>query len=174
VPELAEVRARVETDLDDATLQTIIDAEIESLEREVGGASAVQTTQVSGLRMFVLNRKPESITSITERRTYESDVVALSANDYRLIGGYSLRRLSDGDNPASTWGEEVVVSYAPEIDQNLRDRVIFDLVQIAVEFRAFETEEIGDDYKRSETSGALAERRRVLIAQVHEGRGTLL
>jgi len=173
MPELAEVRARVETDLDDATLQTIIDAEIESLEREVGGATAVQTSLASGLRVFTLNRKPASITSIAERRTEFTDPVVLSANDYRMVGNYQLRRLTDGDNPATCWGQEVVVTYAPDIDQNLRDRIVFDLVQIAVEFRAFETEEVGD-HKRSETQGAFKERRRVLLAQAHEGRGTIL
>ncbi len=171
MPTLAEVRARVETDLDDATLQTLIDSEIEALNRDAGGTTAVETQLASGLKQIILRRKPASITNITERIKADSDVVALTANDWRKVGLYAIRRLTDGDNPASGWGAEVVVNYVPEIDEALRDRIIFDLVQLSVEFRAFDSEEAGDwkgeqkDYRQ---------RRKTILEQLTEGRGLVL
>lgn len=171
MPRLAEVRARVETDLDDATLQTIIDGEVEALDREAGGETETETQYASGLKKIVLRRPPKSITSIKERVTLTANEVTLAADDWRQTGQYGLFRVTDGTNPASRWGAEVVVEYVPELDTNLRDRIIFDLVQMAVEFRAFDEETAGDwkglqkDYKK---------RRKAVLEQVTEGRGLIL
>ncbi len=127
MPRLAEVRARVETDLDDATLQTIVDGEIESLQREAGKETETETQYASGLKKIVLKRLPKSITSIKERVTLTADEVTLATDDWRQTGLYGLFRVTDGTNPASRWGAEVVIAYVPEIDTNLRDRIVFDL-----------------------------------------------
>lgn len=170
MPTLAEVRARVETDLDDATLQTIVDSETESLQREAGGPVQTETQFASGLKRIILKRQPASITSIAERGTLTADPVTLDTNDWRQTGLYGIYRLADGTNPAASWGAEVVIVYVPELDTALRDRVVFDLVQLAVEFRAFDSEEAGDwkgaqkDYKM---------RRKAVLAQVSEGRGLI-
>lgn len=171
MPTLAEVRARVETDLDDATLQTLVDGEVESLEREAGGITETETQYASGLKKIVLRRKPNSITSIKERVTLTADEVTLATDDWRQTGQYGLFRVPDGTNSASRWGAEVVIAYVPELDTNLRDRIVFDLVQMAVEFRAFDEETAGDwkglqkDYKT---------RRKAVLEQVTEGRGLIL
>ena len=171
MPNLAEVRARVETDLDDATLQTIIDAEIEALQREAGGETETETQFASGLKKIVLHRQPVSITSINERGTLTADAITLAANDWRQIGLYGLYRLTDGTNPAASWGAEVVIAYVPELDTALRDRVVFDLVQLAVEFRAFDSEEVAD-WKGTQKD--FKQRREAILAQVSEGRGLIL
>lgn len=171
MPTLSEVRARVETDLDDATLRTLIDAEIEALQREAGRETETETQFASGLKQIILHRKPASITSIDERGTLTSDPVTLASDDWRQIGQYGLYRAADGTNPAATWGAEVVIAYVPEIDANLRDRVVFDLVQLAVEFRAFDEEEIGDDWKGKQKD--YDKRRKAVLAQVSEGRGLI-
>ena len=168
---LTEVRARVETDLNDATLGNIIESEVQALERHVGGESATETQFASGLTVLYLRRKPAQITKITERRLVTSDPVTLAKSDWRKIGIYGLRRLFDGANAASTWGEEVIIEYVPELDHRLRDRVVLDLVQMSVEFRALDKEEVGDwkgeqkDYKK---------RRNELLSQVREGRSIIL
>lgn len=171
MPTLAEVRARVETDLDDATLQTLVDGEIESLEREAGGETETETQFASGLKKIILHRQPASITSINERGTLTSDPVTLVTDDWRQIGQYGLFRLTDGTNPAASWGAEVVIVYVPELDATLRDRVVFDLVQLAVEFRAFDEEEIGKDWKGVQKDWI--KRRKAVLAQVSEGRGLI-
>ena len=170
MPTLAEVRARVETDLDDATLQTIVDSETESLQREAGGPAQTETQFASGLKQIILKRKPASITSITERGTLTAAAVALAANDWRQTGLYGIYRLADGTNPAASWGAEVVIVYVPELDAALRDRVVFDLVQLAVEFRAFDSEEAGD-WKGTQKD--YDKRRKAVLAQVSEGRGLI-
>jgi hypothetical protein len=61
----------------------------------------------------------------------------------------------------------VVVTYAPDIDEQQRDRIILDLCQMDVDFRSYETEGIGD------WSGSQADyqaRRFALLGQIHEGR----
>ena len=170
MPTLGEVRARTETDLDDATLTTIIDAEIESLQREAGGPTETETQFASGLKKIILKRKPASITSITERGTLTAAPVTLAANDWRQTGLYGIYRLADGTNPAASWGAEVVIAYVPELDAALRDRAIFDLVQLAVEFRAFDSEEAGD-WKGTQKD--YDKRRKAVLAQVSEDRGLI-
>lgn len=162
---LTSAKNRVETDLPDSTLQTIIDAETEAVERRHGSSSVVETQNAKGIKQLILRRKPASVTSITERRNFLDDAVTLSANDWRQIGDRVLLRLPDGDNPENDWGEEVVITYTAVVDDNLRDRVILDLVQLSVEFRAFESEKSGDwqgdqgDYKT---------RREALLNQIRE------
>jgi len=170
MPTLAEVRVRVETDLDDATLQTLIDGEVESLQREAGRETETETQFASGLKQIVLHRKPASITSINERGTLTADPITLAVDDWRQIGQYGLYRLADGTNPAANWGAEVVVAYVPELDTTLRNRVVFDLVQLAVEFRAFDSEEAGD-WKGTQKD--FKKRREAILAQVSEDRGLI-
>jgi len=162
---VTQVQDRLETDLDENMIQLIIDAETESLERAKGKASVTETHNASGSRKLVLRRKPASITSIAERTNLLDDAVTLSVNDWRQIGTRVLLRLPDGDNPAGSWGKEVVVTYTAEIDTNLRDRVILDLVQLSIEFRAFEREKAGDWEGEQESYN---ERRKVLLNQIRE------
>lgn len=171
MPSLTEVRARVETDLDDDTLNLIIDAETEALERHAGTATEEETQFASGLSIIFLRRLPAEITTITERRLVTSDPVTLADDDWRMSGKFGLRRLSDGTNAAGTWGAEVVIEYVPEIDQRLRDRVLLDLVQVSVEFRAFDSEEVGD-WKGEQKDQE--QRRQALLAQLREGRSLLI
>lgn len=169
---LADVRGRVETDFDDSTLQTILDAVVEDINRRYGeAASATETFRAWGAPEISLGRRASSITKITEIASRHSDPVVLSANDFRRSGDYRLVRLTNGDNPASCWGFEVSVEYVPEVDPALRDRVALDVIQVDVEFRALESEGVGDwdgsyaDYQ---------ERREAVLAQVREGRSPVL
>lgn len=160
-----QVKSRIETDLDDTTLQLIVDAETEAVEREHGDTTEVETHLASGTKKLILKRRPSSIDSITERHHLEDDAVTLSSNDYRQIGNRILYRLGDGDNPEDHWGQEVVITYTVEVDANLRDRVILDLVQLAVEFRGVESEEEGD-YSGDQSD--YHDRREKLLRQIRE------
>ena len=167
------VRARVETDLDDVTLQTILSANEETIDRSAGkAATEAETHFARGARFLALSRRSTSITSITERANLSTDpAVTLATDDWRKVGDYRILRISGGTNSRSTWGQEIVVTYVPEVDSNLRDRVTLDLCQVDVEFRALDLEKVGDwegeqkDYKS---------RRRALLAQVREGRSPVL
>lgn len=170
---IARVRDRVETDLDDVTLQTILDGAVQAIERAAGkAATESETFKALGAQFVVPYRRRTSITSITERATiYTDPAVTLSSNDYRAVGDYQILRLSTGDNARSRWGQEVVVTYVPEVDADLRDSVTLDLCQMVVEFRALDREKVGDwegeqkDYSK---------RRKALLATVREGRSSVL
>lgn len=168
-----DVRLRVETDLEDGPLQRILDSAVAAINRAAGSASSqVQTFSALGAAYVVLRRRHASIASIAERgNIYTSSATTLSADDYREVGDYKLLRLATGTNPRSTWGAEVVVTYVPEVDADIRDRVALDVVQMDVEFKAVDEEEVGD-YKSTQKD--YRKRRRALIAQVREGRSPLL
>lgn len=167
---ISDVRARVETDLDDDTVQRILDAAVEDVERTAGPAASDSETYsgIVGRRKISLLRRSASIASVKERRSVTSAEVTLHTSDWRKLGGYELVRLGNGQNPASTWGEEVVVTYVPEIDAELRDRVTLDLCQVDIEFRAMKSERSGADHVADYSD--YSDRRRALLAQVREGR----
>lgn len=161
-------KKRIETDLPDETVQLIIDAETEAMERHAVGTTETELQDGRGLRFLVLKRKAASITSITERRFYTSDTeTVLNADDYRLLGGFKLFRLNTGTNPFNDWGEETTIVYTPEVDTNLRDRVVLDLVQLSVEFNAYQAEKAGD---WTGNQGDYKERRESVLNQLREPR----
>lgn len=168
---IAQIRSRVETDLDDATLTLILNAETEALEREVGAESEVETHLATGNKKLVLRRKPESIDEIVERRHLLDTTTTLSGDDYRILGERILYRLGDGTNPEDTWGDEVVITYTAEIDSNLRDRVLIDLVLLSVEFSAYKKQDVGD---WTGDQGDYFDRRKKVFAQIREPRAAFV
>ena len=162
---VSQLRLRVETDLDDTTLGLIIAAEEEAIVRQNGDASEVETHLASGISKLILKRAPESIASITERRTLTDVAIALDANDWRQISKRILYRLGDGANPGNRWGAEVVVAYTVDIDASLRDRVLLDLCQLSIEFDAYSAEKDGD---WSGEQKDYSERREELLGQIRE------
>ena len=170
--DIGDLRLRVETDLDDTVLQRILDAAVKAIARAAGNATTeAETHQAFGARFLALSRRSTAFTSVTERLRYSSDAVTLSANDYRKVGDYKLIRLADGDNPSSYWGSEVVVTYTPEVDENVRDRVALDLSQVDIEFRAYDREQSPDWEGEQKDWKA---RRRELLTHVKEGRSPIV
>lgn len=169
---IQDLRARVETDLDDPTLQRILDAGVKAIERAAGSATEEVETRVCTNSAFIATTRPVvSVTSVEEYRRVRSDPVTLSANDYRLVGEYRLLRLTDGDNGAPWWGQQVTLTYIPEVDEEVRDRVTLDIAQVDIEFRAYEREKSGDWEGEQKEYKA---RRRALLRQVREGRSPIL
>lgn len=155
-------RKRIETDLPDDTIQLIITAETEAMERHAGSSIATELQDGRGLGALILRRKAASITSITERRLHTSETeTVLDATDYRLLGGFKLLRLN------GTWGEETTIVYVPETDVTLRDRIVLDLVQLSVEFNAYQAEKAGD---WSGNQGDYEDRREAVLNQLREPR----
>ena len=165
---VANLRLRVETDLDDVTLQRILDSAVKAVDRAAGGiGNEVEVKLPSSSEWLSLNRRHIAIVSIKERRRHSSDQVTLSANDYRVVGSYRILRLTDGDNGNSCWGDEVEITYTPEVDTEVRDRVVLDVSQVDIEFRAYEREKSGDwEGEQKEWKS----RRRETLAHVREGR----
>ncbi len=140
-----EIREQVQTDLSDAALQKIYDAELKRIEVKVGKNTAVVETKFAlGLVDTFTQRPIGTINSIAERQTPEATQVTLSSDDYRLFGPRGLRRLDTGTNGASFWGSEVVINYDPIDDIDRRNLALVELVRIAVEERAVAAEKDGD------------------------------
>lgn len=170
--DLAAVRARVETDLDDPTLQRILDAAVEDVNRRAGDApSQTEIFRAWGAPEISLRRRALSITAVTEIPSRHAAPVVLSPNDFRRSGAYRLVRSLGGDNPASCWGFEVKVEYLPELDSALRDRATLDLIQTDVEFRPFDSERVGD-WEGSQDD--YEDRREAVLSQIREGRSPVL
>ena len=166
---VVDLRARVETDLVETTLQRILDSAVRAVDRAAGGIDDETEVKLpSSSEWLALNRRHTAIVSIGERRRHASDQVTLSANDYRVVGDYRILRLTGGDNGNFCWGNEVEITYTPEVDTAVRDRVALDLSQVDIEFRAYDREKSGDDWMGEQKDWKA--RRRELLTQVREGR----
>jgi hypothetical protein len=138
---VAEVRALVNTNLDDSQLQAVIDREEEDVTRLYGAPYAAlsydtETLEGGGCNLM-LHRPLSTVTSVTE------DSAALAATDYRVWGRQGrLERLPAG----STWGVVVTVVYTPVDDNNKRKRTIIELVRLATERTAMKSESIAGEF----------------------------
>jgi len=140
----AELREHIETDLSDGALQLLIDAEQEAIDKRAGpAASESDLMQAFGARELRLTRDASSIDGVKTRYSADDDQVTLSANDYRLEDKRTLVRLSTGDNPETRWIGKIEVAYTPETDAALRERVLIDLVKVAIEFKGIGFENVG-------------------------------
>ena len=145
----AILREHLQTDIIDASVTRLI-ADAESEIDEQHGQLITQTDEFHGevtANALFLTRIATVITTVTEEiksgGTYTATVLA--ADDYELkFRGRQLRRLVDGTNPRSRWGDTVTVIYTPQDDTNRRMRVAIDLVKLAVAFNGLDSEKIGD------------------------------
>ena len=163
-----EFHDHFETDLKAVPLQALLD-DAEATIDDQFGVLATQTDSVEGLtRSVFASRKISTITTVTE---IIADVsTALSANDYRKIGNRELRRLADGTNPRTLWGDEVVIVTAPVSDVDQRTRVQVDLVKLAIQYQAVRSQSLGaglsfdfPDYEK-ERQAILSRLERVLVS----------
>lgn len=146
---VADLREHLETDLVDGAVARLIDDAEKEID-EQHGQLATQTDEFQGevtANALFLTRIATGITTVTEEiksgGTYTATVLA--ADDYELkFRGRQLRRLVDGTNPRSTWGDTVTVIYVPQDDKERRARMTVDLVKLAVAFNALDSEKIGD------------------------------
>jgi hypothetical protein len=163
-------------DFNRLALVRLIQAEADAVERHAGGPTAIETFVHAGRlpRIISVLRPIATITEIFERWTLADAEVELDASDYRLLDQWRLLRLTTGINPAAAWGQQVVLSYSAVVDQALRDRIICELVQLDVNFRAHErSQEVIGDYSLATTDVNYAERRRELLAQLTEGKAVV-
>lgn len=136
-----EFAEHFETDLDDVPVQRLLDDAESEIDR-VFGALATQADSAEGLTRSVFTSRPiDTITSVTEIIDDVSTVLA--SDDYRRIGTREFRRLADGTNARSLWGDEVVIVYGPVSDVNQRTRVQLDLVKLAIQYQAVKSQALG-------------------------------
>jgi hypothetical protein len=133
---VTQLRQFVTSSLEDAPLQTLLDAAATAIVG-VAGATGEITEHVSAWDGFyhriTVARPIAAITSVTE---YAGGVeTILAADDYRA-DGYVLTRLGYGTNPRWWfWGRHVVVVYTPADDTAERQRVQMELVKLDLNWK---------------------------------------
>lgn len=113
---LAQLKARVTTSLDDATLQDLIDAAEAEIARWAGSYAltndglpvigVTETIRTPGALSIRLLASVDTITTVTE----DDELLELDT-DY-LVEGDTLTRLDSSGTP-DTWGDVVAVEYHP-------------------------------------------------------------
>lgn len=142
-----ELRAQVQTGVDDVELQTIIDREEAEIIARYGahadGSSAIVETVDGGSGSLYLKRRVLSITSISERQSLGGAATTLSSTQYHVWAGQArVTRLSEG----TRWGRSVTVTYVPADDRPLRTQVVVELVRQALEQTAMKQESVAGEY----------------------------
>ncbi len=143
------MRAHFETDLVDAALQRLIDAEADEVTRRFGSNAAVteqhKLETPDGqpvLRDYVFTKQRiNSITSVKEGVTLAAgDLTTLVADtDYRVLGSGLVIERIDTD-----FLQRVQIIYVPLTDESRRDRVTIDLVKLGIQYQGLKSEKVGD------------------------------
>jgi len=142
----ADVRAHVETALDDVALQTIVDRVDADLVQRAGPHSGPLTETVSGrTRSAYVSRPIASITSVREGATMAAETPALSpVDEYRAWPAEGrIERLPVGGSFAAI----VEVVYAPVDVTEQRKRVLLELVRLDLAQSGRAQERVGSDYR---------------------------
>lgn len=136
---VAQVLEHVETDLTDDAIQRLIDDADKHIERVVGPTTRTEVKDPSGQKTLFTTYPISAITSIKERRTLEAEQITLTVtDDYRKVDEFRIVRVG------LTWGKEVEIVYTVSREQAEMDRVLIDLVKLAVQYEGIESEEKGD------------------------------
>lgn len=135
--DVAELRTYLETDLPDGVLTSYWDDAERSIVQRYGWSIEDSPTRVTVLRggTTLLLAVPEQIVEIKEGST-----VLVPGTDYEAVIPTRLTRLPAG----SKWADYVTVEYTPFDDTDLRRRVVVQLVKLAIEYNALESEKVGD------------------------------
>lgn len=137
------LRARgVESDLTDAALHAYAkDAVAEIAARGYGPQSGlVRYVDGWGQRLVTLSPPAATISEVTEEGI---EVTEDDASGFRVIsGGQFLERLQFGY--ASTWSGRVVVTYDAQAADDRYDRVVVDLVKLALQYSGLDSRRDGD------------------------------
>lgn len=143
---LDEVRQHVETGIEDDALERLLnEAQLQVTSRFGTDASMTVSVEAQG-RYIRLQRPALTITSIAEFNDQRYPLYTLLVGDYELQhGGRVIRRLTGGTTfyANRSWAPVVTITYVPVPEQALRDRVVIDLVRLAVQYNALGQETFG-------------------------------
>ena len=169
---LHRLKGRVETDLLDFELETMIDAEVAEINDRFGEIVEITITEEGhrhsiGLHRRIDETKTIAIVEISPANTgAAANRTTMSSNDYRITnGGRTIERLIDGTNGAGHWAPLVEFKYTPISDQDRRDETIIKLMQLSITYRGLDKQESVGDHSRtgSVTADAFDREREVLI-----------
>ena len=160
---IAEVRAMINTGLTDVNLQAVIDrtealitSRIGAPQNDGGTVQIVKTLAGEGANIF-LPTEISTIVSIVEVDE-GGNTYAVPTSEFRVWGAGTLERLPEG----SSWEDQVIVTYKPLDDRELRKGAIIDLVRLELNRTTFGSESIAGEYSYSGAVDFEKERKRIL------------
>jgi hypothetical protein len=135
----AAIRARgVESDLEDADLVAHATAAREEIAARLGTASGIVRRNDGGQRYIFLNPPIGTLSSV-----FENGIELTEDTDFRIGGGGAyIERLLDGY--PGTFGSWVVTTYDSTVSGDRYDRVVIDLVKLALEYSGLDSRRDGD------------------------------
>lgn len=145
-----EARALINTALNEAQLQMVINREEAEIVKRLGavydGTTAIVET-VSGLtRNVYLRRGIGSVSAVTERLTIDDSPVTLEADDYFV---WSEEGRLERKPRGQSWGAVVTVTYISTDDRQIWKQILTELVRIALERTAMKSESVAGEYSYS-------------------------
>lgn len=129
---VTDLRLHIDSTLGDAALQLRLDAAYEAISQRVQPSGTVAESFTVTGDTILLSRVATGVVSIVEwwNPWYS---VPLANSDWELRpSGQTLRRLTTGTNPWPRWRGRVDVVYLGSSDDQLRDSVAIQLVQLDV------------------------------------------
>lgn len=168
---LTDLKTHIESDLSDAALGRVRADAVADVTGRYGpwsGAGEITITLTGGTRVLGLARPGSAASEIKETDGLGVETT-LAISDWRLLhGGRVLERLNTGTNPRTAWDRLVEITYTPDDEDSVRDRIVIDLVKLSLQYDATKGTKVGDagatavDYQ--------AERERLLSGLVsHRG-----
>jgi hypothetical protein len=155
----ADVQAQVETHLDPATIQEIVDWVEAQLTEEVGppyDGNAISETHAGFGRNLFLARRVESVESVTESRALTGVGALVDATQY-IVWADEGRLERDG----GIWGARVTVVYVPGDNRARWRQAVIDLVRLAIDRTALLSEGVAGEFSYQAPANWEAERRKV-------------
>lgn len=181
---LDRVKERIETDLSDGELQSMIDAVTAEIEGRFGANGEITVflgddRDLAAGRQFLFPMRPVdtgqavTVVEIDPPNAGDSGArTALAADDFRVLGGGRvLERLVDGTNGRRFWAPMVELTYTPVSDAGRREEVTIQVIRLEIEARGLTSERTGD-WQASYPE--LAEAREKLIASLAPRRGVVM
>lgn len=186
-PLLDRVKLRLQTDLPDSELLTMIgNIELE-LDERFGAAGTITvdlgdpvdpaSRQRATLRLLrpANAALPVTVIEVDPGNTGNSaDETALTAADFRLLhGGRTLQRLVGGPNSRTHWAPLVRVTYTPTGLASARDEVTIKLIALDLSYRGLLRSERAGDYQMA-LSGDMAADREAILKALDDRRGMVM
>jgi hypothetical protein len=141
---VAEVRAMVTTGILDTPLQAIIDREEAIMVQRCGAHYADTSTRITetvrgGYPLLHVAQKITSVYRVTEDGT----VLSQTDEDFRV---WELEGMLERLPAGSVWGSVVAVIYVPYNDNERRKAVLIELVRLALDRMAMQSENVAGEY----------------------------
>jgi len=148
---IPEVQAVLPSALDDRHLQEVVEREEAEIIKHYGahyvdGSTPLIEVHPGGGKSLFLRRGITSVSEVQERLNVSDSPAIRASTDYFVwLEEGRLERLPVG----AKWGLWVQVSYVPLDDRTQRKQVLLDLIRLALERQALQSESVAGEYSYS-------------------------